>query len=46
MSTEQPELDVLIEKVRSNDTSLGSLLDCCGLLLEQGMTLCFTRDHN
>ena len=42
MSTEQLELNVLIEKIRSNDTSLGSELNCYGFLDEYGMRLCFT----
>jgi len=34
MSTEHLELNVLIEKIRSNDISLGSELNCYGLLRE------------
>ena len=40
MSTEQHELNVLIEKIRANDTSLDSELNCYRLLHDHGMTLC------
>ena len=40
MSTDQLELNVLIEKIRCNDTSLGSELKCYTLLRGHGMTLC------
>ena len=46
MSTEQRELNVLIEKIRSNDTSLGSELNCYRLLREHGMKLCFVLDDD
>ena len=46
MSTEQLELNVLIEKIRSNDTLLGSELKARCLLLQHGMNLCFTFDHD
>ena len=46
MSTEQHELNVLIEKIRANDTSLDSELNCYGLLHEQGMTLWFVLDDD
>eukprot|EP00019_Armaparvus_languidus_P004152 CAMPEP_0168604022 /NCGR_PEP_ID=MMETSP0420-20121227/15064_1 /TAXON_ID=498008 /ORGANISM="Pessonella sp." /LENGTH=292 /DNA_ID=CAMNT_0008643089 /DNA_START=46 /DNA_END=922 /DNA_ORIENTATION=- len=36
MSTEQRELNVLIEKICCNDTSLGSVLDCYDSLWERG----------
>ena len=40
MRTEQLEWNVMIEKIRSDDTSLGSKLNCFGFLHEHGMTLC------
>jgi len=46
MSTEQHELNVLIEKIRANDTSLDSELNCYRLLHEQGMTLWFVLDDD
>ena len=38
MSLEPPEPSVLIEKIRSNDTWLGSELDCLDLSFQRGMT--------
>ena len=44
MSTEKLELNVLIEKIRSNDTSLGNVLNWHHLLRDPGMISCFTLD--
>jgi len=41
MNTKQLELNVLIEKIRSNDASLRHVLEIRYLSRRYGMTLCF-----
>jgi len=46
MSMNKLELNVFSEKIRSNDKSLGSKLNCYALFKENGMTLCFVVDDD
>ena len=46
MSSKQQELNLLIERVRSNDASLGSELEWLGAIGAHCMTLCLTLHHN
>jgi len=40
------KLSVLSEKIRSNDTSLGRVLNCYSLFHEHGMTLFLALDDD
>ena len=46
MRIQELELNVLIEKIRSNDTSVGSELYLTGILRRHGIMLCFVLDND